>query len=224
MRSLPLLLAAAATISAAQAQLVSYAVQPGSILEQEFCLPPCLCPYQQRQGPISGGFAMTLQSPGPLYDVYAVTGVSWVAQVGSEVVTIVGMGTYERGGEVALMHRLRLDLTVGPLQVIEHFDSGYVIVDPAHPFPALAIETTTGAFGCRRDTITLIAAPAGGACYPNCDGSTTVPVLNVLDFSCFLNKFAAADPWANCDGSTTAPALNVLDFSCFLNKFAAGCG
>ena len=29
--------------------------------------------------------------------------------------------------------------------------------------------------------------------------------------------------YANCDGSTTAPVLNVLDFSCFLNRFAAGC-
>ncbi len=61
------------------------------------------------------------------------------------------------------------------------------------------------------------------ACYANCDGSTTPPVLNVLDFSCFINLFAAGHPYANCDGSTTPPVLNVLDFSCFLNRFAAGC-
>ncbi len=60
-------------------------------------------------------------------------------------------------------------------------------------------------------------------CYANCDGSTTAPALNVLDFSCFLNRFAAGDSYANCDHSTTPPVLNVLDFSCFLNKFAAGC-
>jgi hypothetical protein len=29
------------------------------------------------------------------------------------------------------------------------------------------------------------------SCYPNCDGSTTPPILNVLDFTCFLNRFAA---------------------------------
>ena len=29
--------------------------------------------------------------------------------------------------------------------------------------------------------------------------------------------------YANCDGSTAAPVLNVLDFSCFLNRFASGC-
>ncbi len=60
-------------------------------------------------------------------------------------------------------------------------------------------------------------------CYPNCDGSSVQPCLNVLDFSCFLNKFAAGDTYANCDLSTSAPALNVLDFACFLNRFAAGC-
>ena len=32
------------------------------------------------------------------------------------------------------------------------------------------------------------------ACYANCDQSTTPPVLNVLDFSCFLNRFAAGCP------------------------------
>jgi hypothetical protein len=61
------------------------------------------------------------------------------------------------------------------------------------------------------------------ACYANCDGSTVTPVLNVLDFNCFLNKFSAGDSYANCDNSTVAPVLNVLDFNCFLNRFAAGC-
>jgi agmatine/peptidylarginine deiminase len=63
----------------------------------------------------------------------------------------------------------------------------------------------------------------GSPCYANCDASTTAPVLNVLDFSCFLNRFAAGESYANCDGSTAPPVLNVLDFACFLNAFAAGC-
>lgn len=63
----------------------------------------------------------------------------------------------------------------------------------------------------------------GTPCYANCDASTTAPCLNVLDFACYLNRFATGDTAANCDGSTTAPVLNVLDFSCFINRFAAGC-
>ncbi len=60
-------------------------------------------------------------------------------------------------------------------------------------------------------------------CYANCDCSSAAPTLNVLDFACFLNRFAAGDPYANCDGSTASPLLNILDFACFLNQFAAGC-
>jgi plastocyanin len=60
-------------------------------------------------------------------------------------------------------------------------------------------------------------------CYANCDGSTTPPILNVQDFSCYINLFAEGNTRANCDNSTTPPILNVQDFSCFLNVFAAGC-
>jgi trimeric autotransporter adhesin len=60
-------------------------------------------------------------------------------------------------------------------------------------------------------------------CYANCDLSTAPPVLNVGDFTCFLQRFAEGDAYANCDQSTTPPVLNVGDFTCFLQRFAAGC-
>jgi hypothetical protein len=72
----------------------------------------------------------------------------------------------------------------------------------------------------------------GAVCYANCDSSTTVPVLNVEDFTCFINSFAIGQglppaqqvtAYANCDGSTLSPVLNVDDFTCFINLFAAGC-
>jgi len=62
-----------------------------------------------------------------------------------------------------------------------------------------------------------------GYCAANCDGSSVAPVLNVNDFLCFLNRYAAGDPLANCDGSVVPPVLNVNDFACFLNAYAAGC-
>ena len=34
-------------------------------------------------------------------------------------------------------------------------------------------------------------APGFAACYANCDGSTTPPILNANDFQCFLNAYAA---------------------------------
>jgi hypothetical protein len=57
----------------------------------------------------------------------------------------------------------------------------------------------------------------------NCDQSTVEPVLNILDYVCFVNKFATGDPGANCDGSTSPPILNVADFLCFQTAFARGC-
>jgi hypothetical protein len=70
------------------------------------------------------------------------------------------------------------------------------------------------------------------ACYANCDSSTISPVLNVEDFTCFINEFAGAlqlpleeqiPHYANCDRSATAPVLNVEDFTCFIAGFAQGC-
>jgi trimeric autotransporter adhesin len=74
--------------------------------------------------------------------------------------------------------------------------------------------------------------PPPPPCYANCDQSTVAPILNVDDFTCFINGFAAARAlqpfqqvghWANCDQSTTPPVLNIDDFTCFINRFAAGC-
>jgi len=48
-------------------------------------------------------------------------------------------------------------------------------------------------------------------------------VLNVNDFTCFQNHFAAGASSANCDLSTAPPLLTVNDFICFINKYAAGC-
>jgi hypothetical protein len=61
------------------------------------------------------------------------------------------------------------------------------------------------------------------ACYANCDGSTTSPVLTAADFTCFLTAFRNGDSYANCDGSTTSPTLTAADFTCFLAAFRVGC-
>jgi hypothetical protein len=102
---------------------------------------------------------------------------------------------------------------------------GVLVIDPTPPRPLML-----------GDTIDITIGPGGGgamvvgasvnrelSCYANCDQSTTQPWLNVNDFTCFLNHFAAGDMYANCDNSSVAPVLNVNDFNCFLNRFAAGC-
>ena len=72
---------------------------------------------------------------------------------------------------------------------------------------------------------TPASSPPGDGlpCYPNCDQSSNVPILNVADFACFANAFANGLAYANCDNSSVAPVLNINDFTCFVNLFAAGC-
>jgi hypothetical protein len=60
----------------------------------------------------------------------------------------------------------------------------------------------------------------GDCCYANCDQSAVLPILNVNDFVCFLNRFATNDSYADCDRNG---AFNVNDLVCFVNQFAVGC-
>jgi hypothetical protein len=69
----------------------------------------------------------------------------------------------------------------------------------------------------------LVQGTLPNTCYANCDESTTTPILNVADFTCFLQRFASGDSYANCDASTQPPVLNVADFTCYLQRFAVGC-
>jgi len=95
---------------------------------------------------------------------------------------------------------------------------------PGPTVPALYVGGTFSyAGGHSSAAVARWGCPAVSFCYPNCDQSTVPPVLNVNDFTCFLNHYAAGTSYANCDASTTVPILNVNDFTCFLNKFAAGC-
>jgi hypothetical protein len=106
-----------------------------------------------------------------------------------------------------------------------------VIEDPRDgaiaPDAFLGVTATSDAQNFRRLFSCLQATgdecPAAAPCYANCDFSSAVPILNVADFTCFLQRFAAGSPYANCDNSVSAPTLNVADFTCFLQRFAAGC-
>ncbi|MCA9278930.1 MAG: multicopper oxidase domain-containing protein [Phycisphaeraceae bacterium] len=54
-------------------------------------------------------------------------------------------------------------------------------------------------------------------CYADCDQSGT---LNIFDYICFGNLYAAQDPSADCDQNGL---FDVFDFMCFQSSFALGC-
>jgi hypothetical protein len=117
----------------------------------------------------------------------------------------------------------------GDLYTLDAATGRLVRIDPATG-AATVLNDSGGTFGAAYGMSAVITPTS--PCYANCDGSTTPPILNVEDFSCFINRFAEAQGlphqqqlthYANCDQSTTPPVLNVEDFSCFINRFAAGC-
>ena len=128
------------------------------------------------------------------------------------------LGNWRRASETWQQLLPRLDLA--PTAISPPFDDGHGLsVFLGGPFTRLGEGTG------ERAAIHVARVRLCGAdgCYANCDGTAVAPVLNIADFTCFLQRFAAGDSWANCDQSTAAPVLNVADFSCFLQRFAAGC-
>ncbi len=133
-------------------------------------------------------------------------------------------------GRVALI--ATIVLSVGSTADAQSVISRYVIASGGgsvsaanHAVTSTIGQTWSGVFASATITVSTGFWIAGTPqmCYANCDSSTVPPILNVNDFQCFLNQFAAGNAYANCDGSSTAPVLNVNDFQCFLNKYAQGC-
>jgi endonuclease/exonuclease/phosphatase family metal-dependent hydrolase len=62
------------------------------------------------------------------------------------------------------------------------------------------------------------------ACYPDCDTTTGVGVLDIFDFLCFQDAFTSGDPYAcECDVTAGSAACDIFDFLCFQDAFTTGC-
>ncbi len=106
------------------------------------------------------------------------------------------------------------------VQAIVSAQDGYAM-SPNGRYVIVEVTLTDGV--TPRAAALLIDTLTGGGCYPNCDGSTSTPLLTANDFQCFLNAYAAGLAYANCDESTSNPLLTANDFQCFLNAYAGGC-
>ncbi|MFG0282913.1 MAG: hypothetical protein ACF8R7_00685 [Phycisphaerales bacterium JB039] len=54
-------------------------------------------------------------------------------------------------------------------------------------------------------------------CYADCDESGS---LDLFDFLCFQNAYAAGEPYADCDQSGS---LDFMDYLCYMRAFGFGC-
>jgi probable HAF family extracellular repeat protein len=196
---------------------------------------------------VGGSFASAVSADGAAMAGYTVVGYSWEYRYSAFRWTATG-GTQDLGSLSASGASVARAIS-GDGRVVVGAD-GYTaflwtgalgMVDLNAYLPSVGVDLTgwvlTDARGLNLDGSVIVGngylngqargwiatIPAPPSCYANCDGSTSTPILNVNDFACFLDRFAAGDAHANCDGSTMPPALNVLDLACFLNQFATGC-
>src|SRR5262245_14736789 len=125
------------------------------------CMGPCACPVFFT-GPLQGTFTFYRTSVDPLFTHYALLNIFWQYPVpgdpGHKFATVTGHGTYDLGGEVAIMQRMQLDLvTDGVLE--QHFDSGLV---PARGiFPAIDVEVRVRVNVCIDSVLHVVAGPQG---------------------------------------------------------------
>ena len=133
----------------------NYRLDEGSTFERG-CFAPCACPGGPRL-PIRGTFRLTPSGSDPLFEYYAVTNVDWtVFQPDGMTLSIVGSGTFEIGGEVAIAEELSLDLLVGS-DSVQHFDSGIVV--PQVPFPRVDLTISIHGVFCHDTVIQVLARP-----------------------------------------------------------------
>lgn len=141
---------------------IQYTLAPGSVLEYG-CMGPCACPVLF-SGPLKGSFTFYRTGIDPLFTHYALLNIAWTYTMNDgpggtpRARSVRGSGTYDVGGEFALVQRMTLDVTTDDT-LPQHFDSGAV---PVHAtFPIIDIEARLHVNACIDSVFHVIASPFG---------------------------------------------------------------
>ncbi len=157
---------------------IQYTLAYGSQLEYG-CMGPCACPVLF-SGPLKGSFTFYRTSIDPLFTHYALLNIVWTYTLNDgpggapRVAHVSGHGTYDIGGEVALVQRMTLDVITDDT-LSQHFDSGQV---PVHAtFPAIDIEAWLRINPCLDSVFHVIASPSGTASIDPASGNRLLQSL-----------------------------------------------
>ena len=148
------LLGSAAPAQAARLQDGTYRLRAGSTFSRG-CFSPCMCPLFTTTN-IQGTFVVTFTRSDGLFDYYAITDVNWTVVIGGEARHISGSGIYQIGGEFALQHRLRLDLTMD--EQTNTFDSG--LIPTSDVIPKIDVIVSIHGMFCFDTVVNVQSAPA----------------------------------------------------------------
>lgn len=207
----------------AYAQAVYYDISGASVMEVDFCLGACDCAMPTLIGSAGGSFTLVFDHSDPLFDVYRVEDLYLVGDIPDfQPVWLIGRGQYRIGGEVARMHEIVIDAELyGSGGEPFHFDSGLVIADVNHPFPAIGIhiESERPEMRCTQIRLDLIASPDG--CPADLDGSGDV---GLGDLAVLLSSFGRAEGATHADGDLDADHdVDLADLSLLLAEFGTHC-
>lgn len=200
--------AIACSLACSAAAQVDLQLRPSSHFE-DGCHDPCACPilFLSR---LEGTCSLRLVNENPLFSTYAVENIEWVA--GNLGWQITGAGVYIRGGEVALMQHLVLDLQSDAGRDY-HLESDWQPVLAEFPDIRTTADDQVDT-GCR---YALINLDASGRCIAdfNADGG-----IDGADVESFFNAWESADPAAdvNHDGG-----IDGADLGFFFPAWERGC-
>lgn len=122
----------------------------------EGCYPPCACPIFYTED-LLGTFTLAFTFSDPAYfDHYRFDAVNWVVSFGAIDKRVTGSGEYILGGQVAILQRLQLDLSVDGAAP-EHFDSG--LQQGGGSFPRVAIDVSLNGMFCYDKVYSIQATP-----------------------------------------------------------------
>ena len=171
-----------AIIGALQLSLALAAAQPTTDLPWQYILlkgseivDECpICDRVPIPVPIHGSFQLRLVQHGPLFSYYTLENIDFSG--GSPFSTsfkITGQGTYQVGGQLAVMQSMFLDLRVDQDQATQqcYFETPNGLVERSWPFLQLGLTQTNGTM-VQTYTLKLIAAPVRDLWFSTAHGFT----------------------------------------------------
>jgi hypothetical protein len=83
------------------------------VVEGNYLVDDCRCGKPAIMIPVQGTFTLVPSAVDPLFEYFFVRGLRLAGTAAAASIPVVGAGTYRRGGEVAIVEEMTLNVTIG---------------------------------------------------------------------------------------------------------------